>query len=155
MITQPGLYIYCVDDVLAKISGMGSRKAYSPDSGNFAYRGQQFRERLLPCRIFIRIYILTQQLDFAITQVGHLPRFTKYRLRRAAAFFAAGKRHHAIGAKLVASFDDGDIAAVGVGACGKFRLKALVRFAIVESGNAELPCSDVFYLRQHLRQLAI
>ena len=134
---------------------MGSSKPNALHSLNRSDSAEQFREGALPCRIVIRVHVLTQQLNFRVAKLSHLPRFTKYRLRRAAAFFAAGKRHHAIGAKLVASFDDGDIAAVGVGACGKFRLKALVRFAIVESGNAELPCSDVFYLRQHLRQLAI
>src|SRR5581483_565368 len=52
---------------------------------------------------------------------------------------------------LVTAFDDGDVAAMRIGARGELGLKAFVRGAVIETGGA-LPCLD---LHQHLRQIAI
>ncbi len=54
----------------------------------------------------------------------------------AAALFAARVRHDAVGAELVAAFDDGDVAAVGVGAGGELGVEGLVGLAVVEAGDA-------------------
>jgi hypothetical protein len=118
-----------------------SGKAHSANAWNFAHCGQQFGECLLftgTCArwILIRIHVLAEQLDFRVAEIGHLAGFGKYRLRRAAALLAARERHHAVGAKLVTAFDDGDVSAMRVGAGGEFGLKALVGFAIVEPGDA-------------------
>ena len=91
-------------------------------------------------------------MDFGVAEIGHLPGFCQHRVGRAAAFLTAGEGHHAVGAELVAAFDDGHISAVRIGAGGELGFKALVGLAIVESGDALLPCLE---LHQHLRQLAV
>ena len=95
---------------------------------------------------------MTKQLNFGVAQIGHLAGFGEHRIRSPAALFSAGERHHAVGAELVASFNDGDVTAIRVGARGELSLKALVGFAIVEPGHTAVPCLD---LNQHLRQIAI
>src|SRR5207247_8473334 len=82
---------------------------------------------------------------------GHVARFGEYRTRSPAALFAASEGHNAVGAKLVAALDDGDISAMRIAARGELGLKAFVGFAIVEAGRP-LPCLD---LDQHLRQIAV
>ena len=119
--------------------------------GSLSHRRQQFREGLLPCRIFVGIHVLAQQLDFGVAKIGHLPGFGQNGVRTPAAFLAAGKRDHAVGAELVAAFDDGDVAAMRIGAGSEFGLEAFVGFAVVKPGRA-LPCFD---LNQHLRQIAV
>src|SRR5579872_6962012 len=141
-----------LDNVPPKISGMRGRKPNSPDAGNLAHCSQQFSERLLPCRIFVRIHILSQQLNFGIAEVGHLPSFRQYRIRRPAALLAARERDYAVGAELVATFNDGDVSAMRVGARRELSLEAFVSFAVVQSGDTLLPC---FNLDQHFRQVSI
>ena len=70
----------------------------------------------------------------------------------AAALLAARVRHHAVGAELVAAFDDGDVAAVGVLAGGELGLEGLVGLAVVEAGDAGLAG---FKPGEHLGQFAV
>ncbi len=70
----------------------------------------------------------------------------------AAALFAARVRDDAVGAELVAAFDDGDVAAVGIGARGELGLEGLVGLAVVEAGDAGLAG---FEAGEHLGQVAV
>src|SRR5438105_9724697 len=54
--------------------------------------------------------------------------------------------------KTIASFDDGDVAAMRIGASRELGLEALVGLAVVEPGHTVVPCLD---LHQHLRQIAV
>ncbi len=105
--------------------------------GDFAYCGQQFCECLLPCRIFVGIHVLAEQLNFRVAEIGHLAGFGEHRVGGAAAFFSAGEGDDAVGAEFVAAFDDGDVSAMRIGAGGEFGFETFVGFAIVESGDAE------------------
>ena len=130
-----------------KSRGMRSGETHAPDAGTLAHRRQQFGKSALPRGILIGVHVLAEQLDFGVTQLRHPPRFRQHRIRSPAALLAAGKGHHAVGAELVAAFDDGDVAAVRVGARGELGFKAFVGLAVVEPSDA-LPCLD---LHQHLR----
>src|SRR5207237_3260368 len=98
----------------AEIAWMRCREADAFDVRNFCDGGEQFSEGLLfyACRIFVGIYVLAEQLNFRVAEIGHLAGFGENRIRRPAAFFAARERHDAVGAELVAAFDDGDVAAM-------------------------------------------
>src|SRR5205823_3236428 len=113
---------------------------HSPNPRNLAHRRKQLGKCLLARRIEIGIYVLSQQLDFGITSVGHASRFGQHGIRGPAALLAARERNYAIGAELVAAFNNGDIAPVRIAAGREFGLEALVGLAIVQSGYAALPC---------------
>src|SRR5439155_965726 len=104
-----------------------------------------------PCRIFIRLYVLSEELNFGVAEIGHLVGFGEHGIRSPAAFFSASERHDAVGAELVTAFDDGDVSAMRIAARRKLGFEALVGLAIVEAGRP-LPFLD---LDQHLRQIAV
>ena len=103
---------------------------------------------------------MPEQLDLRISQIRHLSSLGQHRFRSSAAFFSTRKRDHAVGAKLVASFNDGDVPAMRVGAGREFGFEALVSLAVIESRDANwrrgsgrgLPC---FELHQHAGQVSI
>src|SRR5207253_3104324 len=135
---------------------MRCREADAFDARNFCDGGKQFGKRPLfygraACRIFVGIYVLAEQLNFRVAEIGHLARFGENRTRSPAALFAASEGHNAVRAEFVAAFDDGDVAAMRIAARRKLGLKALVGLAIVEAGRP-LPFLD---LDQHLRQIAV
>ena len=141
-----------VNDILAEVTRMRGGKAHPLHARNLSHSGQQFGERLLPCRILIRIYVLAQQLDFAVAQVGHLTSFRQDRIGGAAPLFAAGVGHDAVRAKFVAAFNDGDVPAMRVGTGSELGFKALVGLAIVEAGDVAVPGLDLY---QHLRKITV
>jgi hypothetical protein len=110
------------------------------DAGNFSHGGQQFGESLsttrIPFRVLIRVHVLAEQLNFRVAEIGHLAGFGEHGLRRPAALFPAGVGDNAIRTELVAAFDNGDVAAMRIGAGGELGLKALVGLAVVEPGDA-------------------
>src|SRR5438309_6756300 len=83
------------------------------------------------CWIFVGIYVLSEKLNFGVTEVGHLAGFCENRIRSPAAFFAAREWNDAVSAKLVAALNDGDISSVRVCARGKLSFEAFVGLAIV------------------------
>ena len=139
-------------DVAGKVARVAGGKAYAPNARHLAHGSQQFREAPLPFRVAIAVHVLAQQLNLGVAQVGDAPRLFQHGGRGAAALFAARVRHHAVGAELVAAFDDGDVAAVGILPGGELGLEGLFGLAVVEAGNAVFAG---FQPRQHLRQLAI
>src|SRR5207244_13151299 len=115
---------------------MRCREADAFDARNFCDGGKQFGKRPLfygraACRIFVGIYVLAEQLNFRVAEIGHLARFGENRTRSPAALFAAREWHNAVGAKFVAAFDDGDVVAMGSAACGELGLKGLVGLSTV------------------------
>src|SRR4030088_1303580 len=86
-----------------------------PDPVDLAGRAQPSREG--PAgrrRIAIAVHVLTEQLDLGVTHARQLPRFLQYALASAAALGPPRERNHAIGAALVAAFDDGHIGAMRI-----------------------------------------
>ena len=69
----------------------------------------------------------------------------------AAALRPARERHHAIGAALVAAFDDRDVGAVRIVAARERRVESLVG---VQAQTRDAPVAG-FELHQHLRQLGV
>src|SRR5215467_6326967 len=124
MVAQGGNRVDGIHDVSSEIPRVRSRETHTADPPHFADGGKQFRERTLPCRIAIGIYILAQQLNFRVTEIRHLARFRENGIRRPATLFAAGERHDAERAKLVTAFNDGDVATVRVGTGGELGFKA-------------------------------
>src|ERR1051326_8042366 len=113
---------------------------------------EKLGKRFLGRGIEIGIHVLAEELDFGVSRIGHTAGFGEHRIRRPAPLLAARVRHDAVGAKLVATFDDGDVSAMGICAGGEFGLESLVRLAIVETGDAAVPC---FQALQHGWQIAI
>src|SRR2546425_7499923 len=100
---------------------MRCREADAFDARNFCGGGKQFGKRPLfygraACRIFVGIYVLAEQLNFRVAEIGHLARFGEHGIRSPAAFFSSSEWDHAVGAKLVAALDDGDVAAMRIAA---------------------------------------
>src|SRR5712692_866660 len=143
VIAEGGDGIDGCNDVTAKISGMGSCESYALDSGDFPHRGQQFCERLLPCRILVGIHVLPEQLDFAIALVRHLAGFGEHRIRGPAALLATGERNHTISAEFVAALNDGDVSPVRIGAGGEFGFETLVGLTVIQAGYTAVPCPDL------------
>ena len=100
----------------------------------------------------VRIDVLSQQLDLGVAGFGQGPSLGEYRCGGSAALLTAGIRNYAIGAELVASFDDGDIAAVRIGARRKLGFEGFFGLTVVQAGDARLPCLQP---AQHLRQFAV
>ena len=90
----------------------------------------------LPCRIFVRIHVLPEQLNFRVAEIGHLARFGKHRVGRPAALFPPRVRDHAVRTELVAPFNDRDVAAMRIGARGEFGLEAVFGLAVVEASDS-------------------
>jgi hypothetical protein len=141
-----------VDDVLAEVPWMRGGKANPADARQFPDGSQQFRKSLFAGRVVVRIHVLPEQLNVGVASVGHAGGFAKHRLRGAAALFAASVGHDAIGAELIAAFNDGDISPMRVGARGELGLERLVGLAIVKPGDAIGTSLD---LNQHGWQVAV
>src|SRR6185437_1160437 len=140
------------NDITSEVARMAGGEANAPDSRDLGHRGEQLGEAALALRIAVAIHVLAQELDFRIAQVGDAPRLIENGTRGTAALFAARERHYAIGAELVASLDDGDVAAVRVLAGREFGFESLLGLAVVQAGNARLTRLKP---RQHLRQAAV
>ncbi len=152
MIAQRGHGVDGLDDLPREVARMRRGKAYSPNTWDLPHGRQQVRKAQPAFRIVVGVDVLAQQLDFGVARVGHLPRLVQHGNRSPAALFAARVRHHAVGAELIAAFNDGDVAAVRIRPRGELRLKRLVGLAVVQPGNAGF---SRFQPHQHLRQLAI
>ena len=140
------------NDVAGEIAGMAGSEANAADPRHLADGRKQLGEAQLPFRIAVAVDVLAQQLDLGIALVGDAPRLCKHGCGSAAALFAPRVRDDAIGAELVAAFDDGDVSAVRILARGEFGFECLFGLPVVEPGDAILAG---FKSAQHLGQLAI
>src|ERR1019366_10352177 len=125
-----------VDDVLGKVSWMRGGEANAADARQFPDSRQQLSKTIISSRIAVRVHVLPEQLNVGVAGLGHAPGFVKDRPRSAAALLAAGVRHYAIGAELIAAFNDGDVSPVRIGAGGEFGLESLVGLAIIKTRDA-------------------
>jgi hypothetical protein len=141
--------VHGVDDGAHEIARVRSGVADAADARNFGHARQQGRE--IPAgrrRIAIAVHVLPQQLDFGVALLGQAARFRHHALAGAAALRTARERHHAIGARFVAAFDDRDVGAVGIVAARERRVESL--FGIeAQAGDVAVAGFD---LHQHLTQ---
>src|SRR3954470_19898306 len=98
---------------------MRSGEAHATHSVDLSNGGEQFGEGLLCLRIFVGVHVLAEQLDVGVASVSHTLGFVKHAVTGATSFFATRVRHYAVGAKLIATFDDGDVPAMWIAARGK------------------------------------
>src|SRR5882757_9252172 len=126
-------------------------EANALDAGNFSDGGQQLRKAFLSIAIAVRVHVLSEQLNFSVAEIRELTSFSQNRGGRPAAFFSASKGNDAVGAELVAAFDDCDVSPMGIGAGCVFSLEAVFSLAVVKSSDA-VSCFD---LDQHRRQISI
>src|SRR5215467_14796165 len=112
MVAEGGNRVDGFHDVSSEIPRVRSRETHTADPPHFADGGKQFRERTLPCRIVIGIYVLAQQLNFRVTEIRHLVRFREHGIRCPASFSTACERNDAERAKLVTALNDGDVTTV-------------------------------------------
>ena len=91
-------------------------------------------------------------MDLGVAKPGDALRFGQHGGRGAGALLAARVRNNAVGAELVAAFDDGDVAAVRIGPRGELGVEGLVGLAVVETSDAGLPRLKPV---EHLRQVPI
>ena len=118
----------------------------------FAYGGEEFGEGALAGGVAVAVDVLAEELDLGEAGLGDALGFGEDGGGGAAALFAAGVGDDAVGAELVAAFDDGDVAAVGVGAGGEFGVEGLVGLAVVEAGDAGLAG---FEAGEHVGKVAV
>ncbi len=149
VIAEHRIVVDGVDDFLDEIARVRRGEAHAPDAIHFAHGSQQARE--IPTggrRIAIAVYVLAQQLDFDVAHASQLARFVQHALAGAAALRPARERHHAIGARFVAAFDDGDVGAVRIVAPGERRFERLI---VIQAQAGDAAVSG-FQLHQHFRQ---
>ena len=102
MVAEGGNGVDGLDDIAGEVARVAGHKTHPADARRLAHGGQQLREAPLPFRVAVAVHILAQELNLGIALLGNPPRLGQHRSRLAAAFFAPGVRHHAVGAELVA-----------------------------------------------------
>ena len=156
VIAQLGHGIDGLDDVPAEISRMGRREAHAANSRHRSHRHQKLREThpLAVSRAsgsLIGVDRLPEKLNFRIARVGQFANLFQNRRARAAALRPSRVRDDAVGAGLVAAFDDGQVGAKRIVAPGHFRLERFVGIG-VEAHHAAI---SRFEFRDEFRQLAV
>src|SRR5208283_1994680 len=144
--------VHGLHDVLAKIAWMGRGVAHAANSRYFGDAPEQGGE--VPIGqgwIAIAVDVLPQELDLAVTFRGQSAGFFHHTLAGAAALRAARERHHAVGATLVAAFDDGDVSAVRIVAAGEGRVEGRVG---IQAQSGDVPAA-AFDLHQQFAQLVV
>ncbi len=131
---------------------MRSGETHAANSWHGGYGAQEVHEiPLARRRIAIGIYGLAEQLDFGVARVGEAASFGEDGIARAAAFGPARVRHYAVGAGIVAAFDDGDVGAQKIIAARDFGFESFVGVEI-EAGDA---AAAGFELRDQLGEFAV
>ena len=101
--------------------------------------------------IAIAVDVLAEQLDLGVAGIGEASGFFHHAGAGAAALRPAGERHHAIGAALVAAFDDRDVGAMRIVAARERRVEGFVGIE-AEAGDALVAG---FELHQHFGQFRV
>ena len=125
-----------LDDVAGEVAGVRGGEAHAADAGEFAYGYEELGEGHAAGWVAVGVDVLAEELDFGEAEVDHLASFDEDGSGGAGALLAAGVGDDAVGAELVAALDDGDVAAVRVGAGGELGLEGEVGLAVVEAGDA-------------------
>ena len=98
---------------------------------------EQFHEiPLTQRRVAIRIHGLAEQLDFGVAGIGEAARFGEHGVAGAAAFRSPRVRDDAVGASVIATFDDGDVGTEGIIAAGDFGLEGFVSINVEAQSRA-------------------
>ncbi len=140
-----------LDEVAREIVGMRGGEANAADATDAGNRAQQVDKFPPPRRrIAVGIHRLPEQLNFGVAGIGEAARFGQHGIGRAAALWAPGVRNNAVGAGVVAAFDNRDIGANRIVAAGNFGLKSFIRIEI----EAHHSASACFELVHQLRELA-
>ena len=149
VIAERGNCVDGFDDLAGEIVGMRSGEAHAADSRHLGDGAQQV-DKIQPARRGIAIGIdgLAEQLNFGVAGVGEAARFGENGVARAAALGTARVRHDAIGAGVVAAFDDGDVGADGIVAAGDFGFKSFVGVEIEARDAAAARFELVHQLRE-------
>ena len=115
------------DDLAVEIVGMRSGETHAANARDGGDGAQQVGEIPFARRgIAIGIHGLAEQLDFGVAGIGEAAGFGEDGVAGAAAFRAAGVRDDAVGAGIVAAFDDGDVGAQEIIAAGDFGFESFV-----------------------------
>src|SRR5215469_177800 len=152
VIAQPGGHFDRLNNVPGEVARMRRCEAHSTQTGNLRNGYQKFRKRLLTNWIAVRIHVLPEELDLAVSAVSESTRFFENRVGSTTALFTPRVRNNAVRAELVAALDDRYVASVRVRADREWGIEGLVRLTVVESGYTSLPC---FNLHQHLREIPV
>ena len=111
-----------------KIIGMRSGEAHATNTGNGGDGAEQVHEFPLARRgIAIGIHRLAEQLNFGVAGIGEAAGFGEHGVAGAAAFGAARVRDDAVGAGVIAAFDNGDVGAQAIIAASEFRFRRFRR----------------------------
>lgn len=123
MLHQVAAFAENFDQMVVKIPRMGRRK---PDARNidFADIVHQVGEAVADIGeiLAISVYVLPEQRNFLKALAGQIAHFGDDVLRTAAAFLAAGHRHDAVRAELIASVHDVDPCAQSFPFFGRFSM---------------------------------
>ena len=152
VVAENGGFVDGMDDVAGEVAGVAGGEADAADSLDLANGDEEFGEGAVPCRVAVAVDILAEELDFGVAEVGDAAGFFEHGGGGSAALFAAGVGDDAVGAELVATFDDGDVAAVGILAGREFGFEGFVGLAVIEAGNAGLAG---FEAGEHLGEFAV
>src|SRR3954454_4963258 len=131
---------------------MGRCEADSAHSRDLCDSNKQFSKRPLSSRIAIRVHVLPEKLNLAVSAVDQALGFVQNRIKGPAALLAASIRNDAVGTELVAAFDDRDVTAIRIRPDRERCVKRLIGLAVIESSDTPLPCFD---LNQHLGKISV
>src|SRR6185437_10517470 len=152
MIAERRMEVDGANDVLSEVARVRGGEAHALDAVDLADGNEQFGEGSFSARIAKAVHVLAEELNFGIAESGDALRLGQHRGGRARALLAARIWNHTVGAELVASFDDGDVAAVRIGARGELGVEGLVSLAVVKPGDASLPSLET---EEHLGKVTI
>src|SRR5215469_10785044 len=138
VVAELGVLFDSVDDVFCKIARVRGGEANTLNAVNLADVDEQFGKGSLSAGVAVAVHVLAEELNLGVAKASDALSFGQHRGRRARALLAPRIRNNAVGAELVATLDDGDVAAVGIRARGEFGVEGLVRLAVVEPGHARL-----------------
>src|ERR1035438_10202892 len=138
VIAEHGIGVHGVHDGFGEVARVGSGVAHAADTGDLAGARQQRGEVPASGRgVAVAVHVLPEKLDFRVAGFGQAARFGHYAFAGAAAFRPAREGHHAIGARLVAAFDDGDVGAMRIVAAGERRIEGFVSIQ-AEAGDVAI-----------------
>src|SRR5579871_629152 len=152
VVAEGGGGIDSLDDVAGEVARVRGGEADAADARDVADGGEEFGEGHAAGGVAPGVDVLAQELDVGVAKVGHLAGFDEDGGGGAGALFAPGVGDDAVGAELVAAFDDGDVAAVRVGAGGEVGLEGEIGLAVVEAGDAGFAG---FEAGKHLGEVAV
>ncbi len=140
-----------VNNVVGKFHRMAGGKTNAVDAVNRRHQTQQFSKAAGGTVVVFPapgVHVLPQQVHFANALRGKLRDFKQDIVCRAAHFFTAGVRHHAVSTVFVAAFHDGDEGGRAISA----RLWQTVKFLDLREAHVNHRATAAANLINHLWQ---